>query len=272
MPATSTAKHPKLPFTITFTEEGHTYVDNESSDYLSTTTLVGKFFPEFDELYHSDRIAKRHGRDQSDILAMWHAKADAANLYGTHVHEHAESSILGTPLAKATSEKERVAFAAVDTALVGIHKHYEIISVEAIVFDPVYRVSGSIDLRARHRKSGRLATLDWKTNEKLDLTTPYKHTAHPPIAHIPDCNGNHYRLQLAIYEQIMRGAYYIAEDEPIDNAIIYIPPMQSNPVWVPLKPAQPEALAMIKAWYDAFFTVKNIERGTSVADFLAKAA
>ena len=270
MPATSTAKHPRLPFTMTFTEDGHTYIDNEASDYISTTTLVGKFFAEFDAPAKALEMADGDALQAAVTLATWKLNCDTACDYGTRVHEYAEACILGTPLEKPASEKERVAFGCVERALSGIIKHYEIVSVEAIVFDPVYRIAGSIDLRARHRATGRLATLDWKTNKKLDLTPRYPGNAHPPISHIPDCNGNHYRLQLAIYEQLLRGAYYIDPDEPVDNAIIYIPPFNSTPQWVPLQPAQPEALAMISAWDQAFSTAANITAGVTVAQFLSK--
>jgi len=144
MPSTTTAKHPRLPFSITFTEEGHTYIDNENSDYLSTTTLVGKFFPEFDAPAKAEEIAARENRLAMDILTEWNRSCAESCAYGTRVHEYAEACILGLPTHKHANEKERHAFIAVDTALVGIRKHYEIVSVEAIVFDPVYRIAGSI--------------------------------------------------------------------------------------------------------------------------------
>ena len=90
----------------------------------------------------------------------------------------------------------------------------------------------------------------------------------PPIAHIGDCNGNHYRLQFATYAQIMRDSGYVPEDTPFSNAAIYIQPMSENPVWIPLPDAQRESTDLINAWHAEYDTVANQKSGISVAEFM----
>lgn len=253
MPQTKTVAHPVLPWSITFTEEDHSYIDIDGSAYASGTGLVSVFFPQFDTDYHAARIATRDGTTPDQVKAAWEQKAKAACDYGTRVHEHAENLILGRSTATPATEKERIAFEAVDKALVGIRQHFDIIGCEQIIFAPCLHLAGTIDLPVRHKRTGRLGILDWKTNEGLDLSPRFNQTGLPPIRHIGDCNGNHYRLQFAVYAQIMRIGQYVALDEPFDNAVIYIPPMSPNPAWVPMQDAQQEANDMIVAWESAYF-------------------
>jgi hypothetical protein len=253
MPNNQTATHPKTGWSITFTESDHSYIDDQGSRYASGTGLVSVFFPQFDTRYHATRIAAREKRAVESVIAQWEAKAKEAGDYGTTVHGYAESLILGRSSTKPATEKERVAFSAVDRALVGIRQHYDIIGCEQIIFAPCLHLAGTIDLPVRRKIDGRYGILDWKTNEAIDLTPRFNQTALPPIQHIPDCNGNHYRLQFAIYAQIMRIGQYVDLDEPFDNGIIYIPPMSPNPAWIPMADAKPEADAMIRCWESAYF-------------------
>ena len=272
MPSTSTAKHPALPWSITFTdsETEHSYIDQEGRDYISVTTLVHRFFPEFNAKEAAGRISKRESRVVEDILAEWKLGCDIACAYGTKVHNYAENLKEGRKLPVASNPKEAIAFKSVENALRGIEKHYEILGTECIVFDPLYRVSGTIDLPCRHRETGRMAILDYKTNKSIHLVPRYGQYGHKPIAHIGDCNGNHYRLQFATYAQIMRDSGYVPEDTGFDNAAIYIAPGSEQPVWIPFSDAQKEATDMINAWFKQFDTVENQKYKVSVAEFMAR--
>lgn len=265
------AKHKVLPFEISFDEPSHQYLDNEGRDYISVTTLVHRFFPKFDTAGMSKRIATREGVLQAEILARWDKKRDAACEYGTLVHNYAEACVKGDTPPRPRSGHTQMAFDAVQSALRLISGHYDILGAEKIVFDPVYRVAGTIDLPLRHRATGRLCIADWKTNEAIDMTPRFPGMGLPPIAHIPDCNGNHYRLQFAMYAEIMRGSGYVPPDTEFSNAIIYIPPATGRPVWIPCDDAPAEARAMLNAWESEFFTVANIQSGRTVGDYLKAA-
>jgi hypothetical protein len=78
-------------------------------------------------------------------------------------------------------------------------------------------------------------------------------TGFKPIQHIQDCNGNHYRLQFALYGQVMRIGQYLALDEPLDNGVIWLPPMSDDPQWIRMPDAKAEADAMIRCWERGYF-------------------
>lgn len=84
-----------------------------------------------------------------------------------------------------------------------------------------YRISGTIDVLCI--KEDRFVILDWKTNRNglqfesgyfkkdkiskpAQLTSEYVHKAEhmlPPLAHLPNCNGSHYTMQLSIYARMV---------------------------------------------------------------------
>ena len=266
-----TAKHRKLPFNITFDEPTHVYLDNEGSDYISVTTVVNRFFPVFDSAGAAARVSKREGISIPKVLARWDAKRDASCEYGTAVHNYAENVVKKRRNPKPISAPMSMAYDAVDEALRMISVHYEVLGSECIVFDPLYRVSGTIDLPLRHRETGRYCIADWKTNEAIDLTPRFPGMGLPPISHIPDCNGNHYRIQFALYAQIMRATGYVPADTEFSNAIIYIPPNTGRPVWIPVEDAPVEAAAILDAWESDFFSVENMRSGISVSKHLEAA-
>ena len=91
---------------------------------------------------------------------------------------------------------------------------------EIAVFDPKLLISGTIDILC-HRSTD-FVILDWKTNRdglkfesgyyKKDKTTiPPQLTNEwvktrdrmlPPLAHLDECNGSHYTMQLSIYGRL----------------------------------------------------------------------
>jgi len=263
-----TAKHPSLPWSISFDPIPHSYIDNENRDYISVTTLVHHFFPEFDTMATAARVAAREGVPVEVIIARWDKKRDDSSEYGTEVHNYAEACVKGHSKPEPTSTLTRMAYDAVNEALVMISRHYDILGAECLVFDPLFRVAGTIDLPLRHKKTRRYCIADWKTNQAIDITPRYPGHGRPPIEHIPDCNGNHYRLQFAEYAEIMRGSGYVPPDTEFSNAIIYIPPMTGHPVWIPMADAPVEARGMLTSWESEFFTPTNQTFGLTVADYL----
>lgn len=243
-----TADHPTLPYTITL-DDRHVYRDSEVSVYCSGTSFVKRFFTPFDAAHHASRIASRSGSDPRDVSAAWAAKGKATADWGTLVHAHAEQVVNGLPVAPARNDRERAAFAAVDNAIAALSATYDFIGAELIVFDPLYLLAGTIDLLARNRDTGGLAIFDWKTYEKLS-DDAYGKTGLPPIAHVKDSKIQHVRLQLALYDVLLRCAS--APPAPATElALLHIPPGASDAAYVILDDAEAEIEAMIEAWWTA---------------------
>jgi len=248
-----TVSHPTLPWTVTFDPDSHSYVDNENRTYVSGTGLKSQCFAQFDEDAAAAKVAADTGRLEFEIQAEWAEKRNAAADYGTKVHEYAEAVIAGTALPKPATEQERRAFAIVDAAVKGLAAAYEFIATEQIIFDPLYRVAGTVDLLARNRRTGALAVLDWKTCESI-TTDSYGKFALPPLNHVPDSKYHHYAMQLSIYAWLITHPEYTAyptKGEPVELALIHIPHVGDTPVWRPVPYLVKEAGVAVLRHYDA---------------------
>lgn len=248
-----TVSHPILPWTVTFNPECHSYVDNENRTYISGTGLVAQCFTPFDEDAAAARESAHTGRLEFEIQAEWAKKRNDAAAYGTKVHEYAEAVITGTALPKPATEQERHAFAIVDAAVKGLAASYEFIAAEQIIFDPLYRVAGTVDLLARNRLTGSLAVLDWKTCESI-TTDSFGKFALPPLQHVPDSKYHHYAMQLSIYAWLIAHPDYTAyptKGEPVELALIHIPHVGDTPVWRPAPYLVKEAGVAVLRHYEA---------------------
>jgi hypothetical protein len=246
-PAMKTAKHPTLPVTLTFDQARHTYTDDAGDRYRSVTAVVKSLFPPFDAQAAAARIAARENRPAADIIAEWKAKADASVRDGNAAHAYAEALILGTTPPTPANPRQRQAFGMVDKALTMLRQHYDIYSAEAMVFDPMFHVAGTIDLVARNRSTGALAILDWKTCEDITADA-WGRTALEPIPHVPDSNADHYAMQLSLYAFLMASpqwSAYPSAGQPVELALIHLPHVGSDPVWRPMVYHEAEAEAVL---------------------------
>ena len=248
---TKTVKHPALDYSLTFDSTYHTYTDDEGNRYTSGTRIVKAAFPAFDAPATAARVSVKFGSvwcgmTPAAILAAWKAKGAATSDLGHRVHAYAEARILGLEPALAVSDEERLARAAVDAALIDIDRHYEILGAEQIVFCPLNRLAGTIDLPARNRATGATAILDWKINETID-DDGWGRTGLPPVEDIPDSKAAHYALQLSLYAWIMQDSGYIHTDAPVELALIHIPPGATAADWLPLEYLREQVARIVDA-------------------------
>lgn len=231
-----------------FDEGPHKYTDSLGREYLSVTTLIGDYYPHFDEEYWAHKKAIEQGKTAAQIKAEWARIKNEACDRGTAKHNGLEDAIKITsrfkdaikyleqtetgrcitvadipnlipkPLdieefKKATENKYEEIYRVFDFY---IDRGYTIYS-EIGMFLPPYLVSGTIDILCYRPQD--FVILDWKTNRdglkfeagyyKKDkntipnqLTNQWVHKKEymlPPLAHLENCNGMHYTMQLSLY-------------------------------------------------------------------------
>lgn len=76
-----------------FEEEGHKYTDTNNNEYLSVTTMISKYYAEFDDKYWARVKAKEQGKSEKQIRAEWQRIKDEACQRGTHQHNNLEDAI-----------------------------------------------------------------------------------------------------------------------------------------------------------------------------------
>lgn len=239
MPSCSKAKNPR-GIEIVFTENDHKYrsvINNKEISYISGTTFLGKFFPQFDPTGEiTARCAKREGISVAEMKARWSAKGKESCRLGTRMHENCEDIELGRPTRnKPENEIEALRFKHGEALAHKLYQTVDILGVEKIVFSdrlPV-PIAGTIDLFAKSRKTGEYLILDWKTNEKIEQDNKYKNFCLEPITHIDDNSLSHYALQLSLYQYLLKFEGYVPKDAKFKRALLHITPEKSEIIQCP---------------------------------------
>lgn len=78
---------------LIFHEEGHKYNDTFGNEFISTTTLLHKYAPEFDKDYWLKKKAKELGISEKRLAEQWKNITDEACKRGTKTHNSLEDGI-----------------------------------------------------------------------------------------------------------------------------------------------------------------------------------
>lgn len=200
---------------ITFTAEDHKYesVGEKKIDWLSVTSLVGLFKQPFDQEGIALKCSKNkkspwYGKTPEEIIAVWKGETDRALKLGSWYHDQREAELLmcqtisrnGVELPIVNIiEQDGVKFSPDQTMTPGIYpEHFVYLKSAAICgqADRVEVLQENIDL------------FDYKTNKEIKTKgfTSWDGVTTKmlgPMAHLDDCNFNHYALQLSVYMFVM---------------------------------------------------------------------
>ena len=84
---------------------------------------------------------------------------------------------------------------------------YEPIASEYMVYNPTHQIAGTIDLLLRHKETGKLAIVDWKTTESV-VGPIYERNCKTDKPLVPKCTKYQvYRCQLHIYARLIQEMY-----------------------------------------------------------------
>ncbi len=189
---------------ITFIQDGHKYIHDESGKELqSSTQFISEFFEKFDTERWSNHIALRDGLTVKQVLDMWEKKSIASREFGKLVHSYAESLIRKTKSPIPSTKTERTYFNAVNDFM--RDEEHDFIEAEKVIGSPIYCIGGQIDALSKTDKG--IFLIDWKTNRSIDMTGFRDRRCSEPISHLQDCNFSKYSLQLSLYRYIMEIEY-----------------------------------------------------------------
>lgn len=221
MPGTQQGTHP-AGRVITFDEGPHTYIDDRGDSYTSFTRLIHNYFPQFEAEKVASRIAKKRGKTVPELLQEWAEAGEDASNYGTRTHENCEFRMKGLPEPNtARDERERVTFANAVAVVDYLKLKYQFIAAEKILFSPRCLVAGTVDLLMA--AGNVLWILDYKTNKAIKRTGYGMGLG--PLAHLVNCNFEHYAMQLSLAEVVAKLEGYIPRDTICRRALIHFPPM-----------------------------------------------
>lgn len=202
---------------IVFYPEPHVYtIDNTPAP--SASTVIGKFFPEFDAplwsrkkaierlQFSNEELTESNIRRIADQIAEeWKTKGEKAAQEGTFLHEQIENYYLGQPYQK-TEEFHLF------EQFVSSHNSLKPYRTEWRVFDEDYHIAGTIDLIVKNGDGYEI--YDWKRSKKV----VNKFNGEPirlnqwqqgvgMLNDIDDTSFNRYCLQQSLYRYILEKKY-----------------------------------------------------------------
>ena len=214
---TNRNKHPR-DTRITFEPISHTYQIDGKETFISATTIIHKYFPEFD----SDKVIQKmmkspnwkkspyFGMSVDAIKQQWEDNRVAAAAKGTQVHDWIENFYLGEFKAPCKEAEESKSF----QNFMCFHQDYEWkpYRTEWRVFTEKYRVAGSIDIIFEGSGPNKIKVYDWKNSKEIKMENRYE-KGNEPLCHLPNCNYYHYSLQLNLYKWILEHHYGMEVEE-----------------------------------------------------------
>ena len=193
---------------IEFNSENHKYfIDGIPAP--SASTVIGKFFPEFDSYGAAARLRPSnplYGLSPDEIVAIWFEKGKEAADKGTVLHEQIENYYLEQAYHKTEDFHLFEQF-------VNTHSSLEAFRCEWRVFDEQYHIAGTIDMVAKNQ--GVFELYDWKRSKKIINA----HNGEPikndrwgkvgvgKLSSIDDTSYNRYCLQQSLYRYILEKNY-----------------------------------------------------------------
>lgn len=211
---------------IHFDPEPHAYLFGDET-LTSVTTLIKKYFPQFDAPAVAARKAAREGVTVEELLAKWDRRRDEASTFGSKVHQMAELIIqagvdLGAADHLAVTEREKTYLTTLKAALTRIGKFYDFVDCEKIIFSPGRKIAGTIDLLLRNKSTGAYVIADWKTNREIRQAAYRDEVGHDICRTLPNCNFIHYSLQLCAYRELLVSEGYVADPCEVGSILIHL--------------------------------------------------
>ncbi|CAE7650574.1 unnamed protein product [Symbiodinium sp. CCMP2592] len=161
-----------------------------------------------EELSNWDDIVQEIMLQDNEIVDFWKKKSFHACNAGTWMHSMLEHMMNGSDILPGTMTKELSM--AVDF-LRELHDEMPGLVAyrsEWTIYAGRENLAGSIDLVLFDTSDEKFVLIDWKRSEKLQQKyNSYGKFMMEPLQDIPDCQGEHYRLQLNIYKWILESYY-----------------------------------------------------------------
>lgn len=247
---------------VVFTEHDHKYTNPVGEQYISSTTIVGKYKQPFDPhkiTYGGKSLVQnyaiKHGGSVEYWLEKWNQNRDIACERGTAFHKAKEDYIQGRGV---VVFKNQVTFVKNASFVIESYGDLSLLEdglyTELLLWDDDWKLAGQADIVNIETINGiRYIDIDdYKTNGKINKvsyaprgTNNHNMMLHP-ISHIMDCNLFHYELQLSIYGYMLERNGFVVRSlqfthYPHEDELGLIP----NPVVYPLEYRKKEVLSML---------------------------
>jgi len=153
---------------LNFDKKNHRYFVGDKHMESVTQCIKSKFVPEFDTIYHAERIAKREGKTVNEILKQWEKIANTACENGTSVHDYAEQYVnyvyFEGKEPRSFSRQCKGAKKFIDT----LPNHIIPVGTEIMMYSEAINKAGTCDLLLLNNETGK-ASFKLSTSQALAM-------------------------------------------------------------------------------------------------------
>lgn len=178
---------------LVFDSKTHKYRHPDTNaEYISVTTLLGRYKKPFDVITASERVAKREGKTPEEVREQWKTINNNSKTYGSKIHSVIEEYNLSKNIVSGYE------------SLIESYKKLNVIAdddkllVEEQVYSHSYQLAGTVDI-IRIEEKGGFSIFDIKTNKKFNFYSQYGEPLLYPVEHLSACEYSTYSLQLSLY-------------------------------------------------------------------------
>jgi len=202
---------------ITFDPSEHIYL-YKGREFASVSTVVSKFFREFNPIDNSKRVAEREGVTQMEIMERWDAAGVESREVGTFMHAQIESILNHEHPLLTTNFEYKGQYVKINENI-SIEKELKYFQnfmrenqvhpyrTEWRICDEEREIAGTIDLLCKNGNDFEI--YDWKRSRKAQPDETIWAYGNNGLEHIPDISFYHYALQQNLYKYILEKNYGI---------------------------------------------------------------
>ena len=220
---------------MTFTQDSHLSFEPSEHIYLydgriqltAVSNIINQFFVPFDSIGLSERVARRDGISQCEVLEDWDCKGAESREIGRFLHAQIESFFSNKPMSMITHFRYDGEFVQVSKD-VSINEEISYFRnflkenpitpfrTEWHIFDMDLKIAGTIDLLGRN--GNHFDIYDWKRSRKASPDETVWRNGINGLEHVPDISFYRYALQQNLYKFILEKNYGIT----VENMYIVV--------------------------------------------------
>lgn len=203
---------------LVFEPAEHIYLFDGKTQLTAVSNVISQFFPPFDAMGLSYKVALRDDLLQEYVLEQWDCNGKKAREIGTFLHSQIEAFLTNRPISNHTHFSYSGQYINVDED-VSIKEELSYFKsflsenpitpfrTEWHICDTDLRIAGTIDLLCRNNNSFDI--YDWKRSRKASPSERVFHNGINGLEHIPDISFYHYAIQQNLYKYILEKNYGI---------------------------------------------------------------
>jgi hypothetical protein len=218
---------------LTFDEDNHIY-KIDGIVFKSVTTFINtSLFEKFNEENISKKISQDknkkykegdlyYNKTPEEIREIWHHNRDMGIRLHKLIDDHYKK--VDNPDASLFNKEFKMFQRFKRKEL--LSKGLTFFKSEYRIYDKKLRMAGTIDIVYQKKDTNHVIIADWKRIHTLTKSNPfYSGNNGTPTKHTPNCNYNHYCIQLMLYKYLLENNYGLIVDEML---IVTLHPNQND--------------------------------------------